>query len=135
MYAPLITTLKTGLVAAALLAASSPGLAFDPLHASFERVLAAEPAAVQAIVLPGGPTDPLMAALVLPLRDGVWPAQAVTGDPVADSFARMLQHQPSRHVPPLPGEEVADPLIAAVVLPLLRANHYTVASATPPRFH
>jgi hypothetical protein len=133
MYASLFTTLKAGGVAAALLVASSPGMAFDSLRAGFDRLLADEPAAVSAAATPAGPADPLLAAMVLPLRDGVAPAQAVAGDPVAESFARMLAHAPSRHSPPRPAGEVADPLIAAVVLPLLRANHYTVASATSAR--
>jgi hypothetical protein len=131
MSTPLTASLKTGLVAAALLLASSPGMAFDSLRAGFDRLLADEPAPVSAAATPAGPADPLLAAMVLPLRDGVRPAQAVAGDPVTESFARMLRHEPSRHSPPLPGDDVADPLIAAVVLPLLRANHYTVASLTP----
>jgi hypothetical protein len=135
MSTSLNASLKSGLVAAALLLASSPGMAFDSLRTSFDRILADEPASVQAAATPAGPADPLLAAMVLPLRDGVRAEQTLAGDPVAESFARMLRHEPSRHAPPLPGDAVADPLIAAVVLPLLRSNHYTVASVTLPRGH
>lgn len=131
MSAALKASSKIGCVAAALVLASSHSMAFDPLRAGFDRMLADEPVAAQPAAIAAAPADPLVAAIVLPLRDGVWPPHAVTGDAVAESFARMLQHEPSRHVPPLPDAAAADPLIAAVVWPLLRSNAYTVARATP----
>jgi hypothetical protein len=135
MFAALKANLKLGCVAAALMAASSHSMAFDSLRASFERMLDHEPAAMSAAATPGAPADPLIAAMVLPLRDGVWPVPAVASDPVAQSFARMLAHGPSRHSPARPAAEGADPLIAAVVLPLLRQNYSAVAGLTPPRVH
>lgn len=106
-------------------------MAFDPLRAGFDRLLAGEPVAARPAAIPAAPADPLVGAIVLPLRDGVWPARAAAGDAVAESFARMLQHEPSRHLPLRPDAAAADPLIAAVVWPLLRSNACTVAGATP----
>lgn len=133
MFAKLHPSLKIAAVAAALAAASSPGMAFDPLRASVERMLADEPVAARPVAVPAGPADPLLAAIVRPLRDGARPAGAEVADPVAASFARMLRHEPSRHVPPLPQDAGVDPLIAVVVLPLLRAHPILVAGATAQR--
>jgi hypothetical protein len=135
MFAKLHQSLKIAGVAAALAAASSPGMAFDPLRASVERMLADGPVAARPVAVPAGPADPLLAAIVLPLRDGTKPAGAEATDPVVESFARMLRHEPSRHLPPLPQGAGADPLIAAVVLPLLRANPTLVAGAKAQRPH
>ncbi|MCW5634075.1 MAG: hypothetical protein KIT17_12140 [Rubrivivax sp.] len=134
MFAMLKATLKNGGVAAAMVMASSHGMAFDPLRDSFERMRAHEaspPPAACAAAVPGAPADPLVAAMVLPLRDGVWPGRAPADAPVLASFTRMLRHAPSRHVPPLPATAGTDPLIAAVVWPLLRSRHVTVAGTTP----
>jgi hypothetical protein len=135
MFAALKATLKTSCVAGALMLASSQGQAFDSLRASFDLMLDHEPAAMPAAATHGGSADPLLAAMVLPLRDGLPPTRALASDPVAESFARMMQHEPNRHVPPLPRGEGADPLIAAIVLPLVRSNYYAVAGVTAPRFH
>jgi hypothetical protein len=48
-------------------------------------------------------------------------------DPLAASFARMLRHAPSGHVPPLPVATSPDPLIEAVVLPLVQSNREQLA--------
>lgn len=53
-------------------------------------------------------------------------------DPVRASFDRMLDHRPSAHVPPVPGGSDPDPLIAALVRPLLQAGQYSVAGAAAP---
>jgi len=112
-------------VALALVLAAAPGFAADLARASFDRMLSHQsaPAARPAIVRE--PADPLIAALVVPLRDGTWPER--TSDAVAESFARMLNHEPSRIASPLPAQAGTDPLIAAVVWPLLRTSQITVA--------
>jgi hypothetical protein len=133
MFAKLQQSLKIAGLAAALAAAASPSMAFDPLRASVERMLADEPVAARPAAVPAGQDDPLLAAIVLPLRDGAKPAGGELANPVAASFPRMLRHEPSRHVPPLPQGAGADPLIAAVVLPLLRTNPTLVAGAQPQR--
>lgn len=123
---------KTGCTAVALAFAASSVIA-DPLHASFERMLAVEPASARPPAVPIGPADPLIAALVVPLRDGASPvATNRPSDPVLESFTRMLAHEPNWATPALPQAAGADPLIAAVVWPLLRSKHITIASAATP---
>ena len=116
-------TLMLALVAA-------PAFAGDPVQQSFVRMLAPrEPIVVPAAAAPA-PADPLIAALVVPLRDGVWPVRRV--DPVAESFARLFNHESSWATPSAPAGD-ADPLIAAVVQPLLRSSQITVAARHAPR--
>ena len=47
-------------------------------------------------------------------------------DSLAESFARMFAHQPNRATPPAPAGP-ADPLVAAIVLPLLQSQQISVA--------
>lgn len=69
-------------------------------------------------------------AVADPQRDGATPARTSRpADPVLDSFARMLAHEPSWNTPSLPEGASTDPLIAAVVWPLLRSKLYTLAGA------
>lgn len=132
---------RMGFAVLALALTSLHGQADDEVRRSFDRMLARDAAApattaVNAEAPPAGPADPLVAALVRPLRDGVWPeAQPAMpprlADPVVAGFARMLGHEPSSHTPPLPTDAGTDPLIAAVVLPLLRERAVTVAGGAP----
>ena len=113
-------------VSLALALASAPSLAGDPVRESFDRMLTPHAANAAPHVAATGTADPLIAALVVPLRDGVWPSAHI--DPVAESFARMLNHEPSRLAPPIPAGSGVDPLIAAMVWPLLREQQMTVAA-------
>lgn len=127
---------KTGCFAIALALAGSPGIAADPVRTSFDLMLAHPPVPAGAAPAVNGPADPLIAALVVPLRDGNRRASpAAPADPVAESYARMLGHQPGRFNPALPEGTGVDPLVQAVVWPLLRANQYTVAGTEPPARH
>jgi hypothetical protein len=118
-------------VALTLLLAAAPGFAADGVRAGFERMLAREPAAAVHPAAAQELADPLIAAVVVPLRDGWWPERRV--DAVVESFARMLNHEPNWITPPLPADAGTDPLITAMVWPLLRANHIAVAGqATRP---
>jgi hypothetical protein len=47
----------------------------------------------------------------------------------------MLAHQPGPAAAALPADAGADPLIAAVVLPLLRANQFPAAGVGPLARH
>jgi hypothetical protein len=133
MFATLQSSLKIGSVALALAFASSSGMTADPVRASFDRMLAHEPMPAGAPAATRGPADPLIAALVVPLRDGTRFARpAIATDPVAESFARMFDHEPNRTAPALPESAGTDPLIAAIVWPLQRTNSYVVAGVTPP---
>lgn len=113
-------------IAFALALASGPSLAGDPVSESFGRMLTPHAATASHANVAPGPADPLIAAVVMPLRDGVWPAVRV--DPVAESFARLLNHEPNCAAPPVPAGSAVDPLIAAVVRPLLQSNQITVAA-------
>jgi hypothetical protein len=96
-------------------------------------MLAVEPASAGAPAVPIGPADPLIAALVVPVREGTTSIRTNRpSDPVLESFARMLAHEPNWATPALPQGAGADPLIAAVVWPLLRSKHYTVAGVASP---
>lgn len=56
--------------------------------------------------------------------------KADDADPVRASFARMLQHEPTRHaVPPPAGPR--DPLVDAMVRPLRGSDPVTVAASMP----
>lgn len=104
-------------VALALLLAATPSFATDPVRASFDRMLTHEPVATAPPAAPQAPADPLIAALVVPLRDGVKQAVPMT-DAVAQSFERMLTHSPNWVAPPVPAGLGDDPLLAAMVEPL-----------------
>lgn len=136
MFATRQSSLKIDCVALALAFASSSGIAADPMQASFDRMLAHVPMATGVADAASGPADPLVAALVVPLRDGTWPARpAILTDPVAESFSRMFTHEPSWTTPALPEDSGSDPLIASVVWPLLRSSQHTVAGVAPDARH
>lgn len=133
MFATLNSSAWPAAVAIALALAAGPGWAADALRDSFDRMLTHESAPAVPTLADREPADPLHAAMVAPLRDGVWPARRT--DAVAESFARMLNHEPGRFMPTSPANEEADPLIAAIVRPLLRANLLTATGlATRPAF-
>lgn len=80
--------------------------------------------------------EPRVGAIVVPLRDGVR-RRARQPDAVADSFDRMLSHEPNRVAPPAPSGIGPDPLTAAMVEPLREsfsrgAATVQQASAAPP---
>ena len=54
-------------------------------------------------------------------------------DPVTASFQRMLNHEPNRVAPPIPASFERDPLIEALVLPLLRWSASTRRPAVAGR--
>ncbi len=105
MYATLKSSWKTGSVALALACGCGLAVAADPVREPFDRMLSHEPV-------------PLAAP-----------------DPVAASFARMLAHQPGPAASAVPADAGTDPLIAAVVLPLLRANQFPAAGVAPLARH
>lgn len=133
---------RTIRLAAAATALLATGLAHaqDPVRASFDRMLdhtactcaAAVPAHADAA------HDPLMTAMVLPLRGGQ-PATAMNWarqDASGASFERMLAHVPSTHRPSVPQPAMEDPLVLALVEPLresliaeARARRTEVATA------
>lgn len=138
MFASPASSPKMGCVALVLALTGLPALAADALGASFDRMLAHEHGAVAAQLPSGAGPDPLLAAMVVPLRDGVRAdfgrrasAAGAEYDTLAASFARMLAHEPSWAPPALPAGAGVDPLVQAVVRPLLRANLYTVAGVAP----
>ena len=103
----------------------------DPVADGFEHMLTHTPT-TSAVAHPVGPADPLLVALVVPLRDG-WanPVAARAGDPVLAAFTRMLGHDPTHSRPPVPAG--TDPLVAALIEPLRnsQAAHTVVARSTP----
>lgn len=121
----LSAVLSAAVTAAVLTLVTSPARAGDEVAASFERMLAPHTGVAAPSIAAPGPVDPLLAALVVPLRDGVWPATPV--DPVLASFMRLFSHEPNRVAPAAPAGEPADPLIAAVVQPLLQGQQIAVA--------
>jgi hypothetical protein len=107
---------KTAIAFAFALQLAGNCLAADAAADSFERMLAHQPgrgvpAAQRAEV------DPLLQAIVIPLREGA-PRSMARPDAVADSFARMFAHEPNRVAPAVPAGLGGDPLIAAMVEPL-----------------
>ena len=131
-----VKPLLQAVVALAIAGASGTALAADPVRASFDRMLAVEAAPTLQAAAPRDECDPLVAAIVVPLRDG-WAGRVpvVTAgpaaDPVAEGFARMLNHEPSRFAPTRPEGLGADPLIAAIVLTLLQSHQIEVAASAP----
>lgn len=117
---------------AALFALSVAAVAVhaDPVVDSFDRMLAHAPTATP-VARPAEPADPLIAALVAPLRDGHAASVAARADdPVLASFDRMLRHEPTHTRAPVPAG--TDPLVAALIVPL-RDGHAAptmVAGAT-----
>lgn len=87
----------------------------DPATDSFDRMLT-HAAATTAVARPVEPVDPLLAALVRPLRDGRRVAARTDDDPVLAGFARMLAHAPTPLAAPVPAG--TDPLVAALIEPL-----------------
>ncbi|MBK9235086.1 MAG: hypothetical protein IPO19_03085 [Rhodoferax sp.] len=65
-------------------------------------------------------TDPLIAAMVEPLRNGTQHtvAQVAKVDLTIGGFDRMLAHSPTSTYPAVPANFGTDPLIAAMVEPL-----------------
>jgi hypothetical protein len=131
-------TLLRAAVALAVTGASSASFATEPVSASFDRMLAHQAAPTGRADPARTDVDPLVAAIVVPLRDGTAAPTSVRAaiagnatDPVAESFARMLSHEPGRFAPARPAGDEADPLIAAIVLPLLRTGHLAVAASAP----
>ncbi len=100
-----------------LLLGACDGVAADEVAGSFDRMLAHQPAVGASIAAADRERDPLLQAVVIPLRDGVQHASA-KADPIADSFARMLAHTPNWIMPAVPSSLGPDPLIAAIVEPL-----------------
>ncbi len=129
MFATLSSPLKFGGVAIALGFATRSGIAADSVRAAFARMLAREPMEARAQAVEAHPADPLT-AVVVPLRDGFPPARPNdTTNPAAESFTRMFNHQRTRAAPALLESAGSEPLIAAVVRPLLRTHQHTVAGA------
>lgn len=120
--------LSVVLIAAVLPLLGAPAHAGDEIQQSFDRMLAPREGRAARAVAPSGPADPLIAAVVVPLRDGVWPA--MPADPALASFARLFRHEPNHVAPTVPAGEPADPLIAAVVRPLLQGQQIAVAGCT-----
>lgn len=77
----------------------------------------------------------LCAALPALAMDEALPSAGApaAADPVLAGFERMLTHTATRHVPPLPAGARPDPLIQAVVLPLVRANREEFAGTRTRR--
>ena len=104
-------------IALALLCSSTNALAGDPVVESFDRMLSHRPNEVMPTRPLPSAADPLVDAIVVPLRDGVV-RPIVPADPVAESFRRMLTHTPNHVAPPVPNDLGSDPLLAALVEPL-----------------
>lgn len=113
-----LNPLSLAAITLALAAGAANSAASDAVLESFERMLAHEPGRGVPVSTMAAQADPLIEAMVVPLRDGIRRAPSPPADPVAESFARMLSHTPSTHVPPVPDGLGADPLVAAMVEPL-----------------
>lgn len=111
--------IRQATLSAALVLFASVGAhaADDALTQSFDRMFAHAPASGAVAAPAGQAADPLLAAMVVPLRDG-FAAPQPRHDAVLAGFTRMLQHAPSRHTPALPASVGADPLQLAMVEPL-----------------
>jgi hypothetical protein len=124
-----MTSVRIASIVAALFAFSPAAFAGDPVVESFDRMLAHAPSASASVSPDADRTDPV--ALAIRTAVGKQPAAprvawAATEDPALAAFQRMFEHTPT-HVPaPIPAADGPDPLIAAVVLPLLRSGHVQV---------
>ncbi len=106
-------------IALCLAMAAGTCLARDGAAASFERMLSHQPATHQPVTAVQHDADPLVAALVVPLRDGLQRLPMfAANDPLAQSFARLFAHQPNAIAPALPSGSGPDPLVAALIEPL-----------------
>lgn len=111
----------------------SPPARADAVHEGFDRLLD-HPVTQLSAAHPSGERDPLLGALVEPLRDGRAPAARsadldparVPDDAVGAAFARMLAHAPAPLRAAVPAG--TDPLHAALVEPL-RDGHRGSAPA------
>jgi hypothetical protein len=120
-------------VAFALLLGSVNALAADPVSESFDRMLGHEPGPAIPATATDRDADPLIHAMILPLRNPARSSPPAT-DPIAESFARMLAYAPSTVAPPVPSSQGPDPLTVAMVEPLRRslsesaeATHFATA--------
>ena len=116
------TTRIAAIVTTLLTMGAAQAQASDPARASFDRMLD-HVASTGVIAVPAtfsAGDDPLMAAMVLPLRAGTAPAQPAwaSQDAAGASFERMLAHLPATHSPARPAAQADDPLVAALVEPL-----------------
>ncbi|MCK6422067.1 MAG: hypothetical protein L6Q73_14335 [Aquabacterium sp.] len=113
------TTRIAAIVTTLLTMGAAQAQASDPARASFDRMLD-HVASTGVIAVPAtfsAGDDPLMAAMVLPLRAGTAPAQPAwaSQDAAGASFERMLAHLPATHSPARPAAQADDPLVAALV--------------------
>jgi hypothetical protein len=129
MSAKPLNTSSLAVVAFALLAGTVNCAASDAALDSFERMLAHQPGRSAPVVSVHAEVDPLIEAMVVPLRDGIRRSPLHAADAVAGSFARMLAHTPGANLPPVPAGIGPDPLIAAVVEPLRQWQAESVAAA------
>jgi hypothetical protein len=134
MIAELMLKPLRAVVALALLLGSVNGLAADAVVESFDRLLAHQPGPTKPVITADRDADPLIHAMVIPLRDPVRDSPAALAYPIAESFARMLAHTPGTVAPPLPPHTGPDPLIVAIVEPLRQslsesaaATHFDIA--------
>jgi len=102
---------------------------------SFNRMLAQETVPTTQPHATRDERDPLVAAIVVPPREGV-PAQeraptiasGSPGNPAVQGFARPTKRQPCRFTAERPHGLSTNTPIAAIVLPLMRANQFTVVN-------
>jgi hypothetical protein len=85
MLATLQSSLKIGCVALALAFASSSGMAADPVRDSFDRMFNHEPSRATPMLPADAGTDPLIAAMVEPLRQWFAQIASATAHPEARS--------------------------------------------------
>ncbi|MBK6294679.1 MAG: hypothetical protein IPF55_10605 [Rhodoferax sp.] len=113
---------RSHLLSAAILAlfGACAQAATDPVALSFERMLNHTPATSAPAVPANFGTDPLIAAMVVPLRNGTphTAPQVAKVDLTIGGFDRMLAHTPTTATPAVPANFGTDPLIAAMVEPL-----------------
>lgn len=118
-----IASIAAAIVAAAAAVASPNAAAESQVADSFERMLAHQPHRGLTATTVQAERDPLVTAVALPLlrQTSVAPRLAAAApDPIAASFERMLGHQPHQGLTATTVQAERDPLIAAIVLPLLR---------------
>jgi hypothetical protein len=113
------TVMKTRRLVALIALSFAAAAQADPVMDSFDRMLT-HAAATIATARPSESADPLVAAMVEPLRDtrgtAAVPVAAADGDAVRASFERMLQHEPTPLAARAP--QGTDPLVAALIEPL-----------------